>query len=112
MSGEDKKNKEQKYLDVVFKLLYLIIALMILAGMLVYINVAGLPDVFKSKDDSKIILADIPVKAKETKSEFWIAPDTLSITNDDAGKKNKIRKNAYSKYFFLFRTEWDYSTFK
>jgi thiosulfate dehydrogenase len=87
MSEDNIKDKEQKYLEVVFKLLYLIIALMILAGILVYINVGGVPDVFKSSDDVKVVMADVPVKEKEDKTEFWVAPDTSTIANDDAGKQ-------------------------
>ena len=79
MSEEKNKKNEEKYLDVVFKLLYLIIALMMLVGILVYINIGGVPDVFKSKPEPKVV-AEIPAKAKGIKSEFWIAPDTLLVT--------------------------------
>ena len=102
MSEENKKDKEQKYLDVVFKLLYLIIALMALVGILVYINIAGVPDVFKSKDDSKIVSVVIPVKGEKEKPEFWIAPDTSTIANDELGKKIKYGRMliANTSYYF------------
>jgi thiosulfate dehydrogenase len=89
--SEEKKNKEQKYLDVVFKLLYLIIALMMLVGILVYINVGGVPDIFKSTEDSKFVVsvAEKAEKIKDSKPEFWIAPDTSTITNDELGKQIK-----------------------
>ena len=100
--SEENKNREQKYLDAIFKLLYLIVALMMLAGIIVYISIGGLPDVFKSKDDPKIVSVDVPVKAKEEKSEFWIAPDTSTITNDEVGKKIKYGRMliANTSYYF------------
>ena len=54
--SEEKNKSEQKLLDIVFKLLYLIIALLILIACLLYIYVAGVPDVFKS-DEKEIISA-------------------------------------------------------
>ncbi|MGZ4056077.1 MAG: c-type cytochrome [Bacteroidia bacterium] len=102
MSDNKKKNNEQRYLDVVFKLLYLIIALMILVGMLIYINVGGVPDIFKSKEDSKIVSIEISVKVKEVKEEFWVAPDTSTIPNDDSGKQIKYGRMLIantSRYF-------------
>ena len=39
MEDKNKKNNEDRYLEVVIKLLYLIIALMIFVGLFVYINI-------------------------------------------------------------------------
>ena len=51
MSDQNKKNKEDRYLEVVFKLLYLIIALMIFLGLFIYINIAGIPDMLKPSEE-------------------------------------------------------------
>ena len=51
MEDKNKKNNEDRYLEVVIKLLYLIIALMIFVGLFVYINVAGLPDMLKPSEE-------------------------------------------------------------
>lgn len=83
MSDQDKKDKEQQYLDLVFKLLYLIIALMIFIGMLVYVNVAGVPDVFKSSEELVVKDSINPlVKIEKIKGDFWQTPDTLDISKE------------------------------
>lgn len=78
-----KKNKEDKYLEVVFKLLYLIIVLMMFVGLFVYINVAGVPDILKPEEEL-VYLNEISADKKEdaAKSDGWIAPDTLEISKE------------------------------
>jgi thiosulfate dehydrogenase len=102
MDSEKNKNNEQKLLDIVFKLLYLIIALMLLLGILVYINVAGVPDIFKI-DNSKDVEIPLPAKNKtEVKSDVWTAPDTSTIANDDKGKQIRYGRMliANTAYYF------------
>lgn len=83
MSEHNKKNKEDKYLEVVFKLLYLIIALMIFVGLFVYINVAGVPDMLKPGEELVYVDAkDTTSKKDEIKSDLWQAPDTLDIAKE------------------------------
>ena len=86
--SEDKKNREEQYLNLVFKLLYLIIALMIFIGLLVYVNVAGIPDIFKPKE--KLVYTDsvkTEPKVEKEVSEFWLAPDTLGIASEKNGEQ-------------------------
>lgn len=90
MSDQNKKNKEDKYLEVVFKLLYLIIALFIFLGLFIYINVAGVPDMLKPGEELVYENAkDTASKKEEVKSparpsggDLWQAPDTLDIVNE------------------------------
>ena len=83
MSEQNKKNKEERYLEVVFKLLYLIIALMLLLGFIVYVNVAGVPDIFRPTEELVHENAkDTVSKMVEKKSDLWQAPDTLEIVNE------------------------------
>jgi thiosulfate dehydrogenase len=82
MSDQGKKKKEEQYLELVFKLLYLILALMIFIGILVYVNVAGVPAVFTQTE--KIAATDSTgvVDVKLPVSDLWEAPDTLKIINE------------------------------
>jgi len=80
MSDLDKKSRRQQNLNIVFKLLFLIIALIIFIGLLVYLKLVEMPDVFKQKD--KLIYNDsvkIDLKEEDVVNEFWHAPDTLDI---------------------------------
>lgn len=96
MNSEKNKKNEEKLLDVVFKLLYLIIALMMVVAVLIYINFAGVPDIFK--EDKVVAVAPIPAneasseKTDEPKSDLWTAPDTLNIPNDETGKQVRYGK--------------------
>ncbi len=83
MSDKDRKNREEQYLNLVFKLLYLIIALMIFIGLLIYVNVAGVPDMFKPSENLVTVDSALTgIKKDEIKSEFWQAPDTLEISKE------------------------------
>src|SRR3989344_1532560 len=83
MPEQNKKNKEDRYLEVVFKLLYLIIALFIFLGLFIYINVAGVPDMLKPSEELVYENAkDTVSKKDEIKSDLWQAPDTLDIVNE------------------------------
>ena len=83
MSNQNKKSEEDRYLEVVFKLLYLIIALMIFLGLFIYINVAGIPDMLKSSEELVYLDAkDTTSKKNEIKSDLWQAPDTLDIVKE------------------------------
>ncbi|MFL5766160.1 MAG: c-type cytochrome [Bacteroidia bacterium] len=82
---DNKKNNEQRYLDVVFKLLYLIIGLIAILGVFLYIFVAGVPDILKSSEVAKLTAADtIPDNKQENivVADLWIAPDTLLIAKE------------------------------
>ena len=83
MEDKNKKNNEDRYLEVVIKLLYLIIALMIFVGWFVYINVAGLPDMLKPSEELVYEDAKDTVSKKvDIKNELWQAPDTLEIVKE------------------------------
>lgn len=80
---QDKKNKEEQYLDVVFKLLYLLIAVMLFGGVFIYIYIAGVPDILKAKEELVVEAPKQPEnKSEEVKSDLWQAPDTLDIKNE------------------------------
>lgn len=83
MAEQNKKNKEDRYLEVVFKLLYLIIALLIFLVLFIYINVAGVPDMLKPSEELvNENTKDTLSKKDEIKSDLWHAPDTLDIVNE------------------------------
>lgn len=89
MSNQDKNNKEQKYINLVFKLCYLIIAFMLIVGVLIYIKVAGVPEMFQSEEEvaCETITDDPQLKdggkvSSSLDHGFWQAPDTLDITKE------------------------------
>jgi thiosulfate dehydrogenase len=103
MSEQKNKKTEEKYIEIVFKLLYLIIALMLLVGLFVYINVAGVPDILKSHPINEMVIEPIvPKKAEDAKIEVWIAPDTATIANDAAGKQIKYGRLLIANTAFYF----------
>ncbi|HEY0030886.1 MAG TPA: c-type cytochrome [Bacteroidia bacterium] len=96
----EKKSKEDKYLNSIFKLLYLIIALMMFVGLFVYINVAGVPDILKAKEP--MVAEDTIQQPKVIASvtDEWIAPDTLKIRKEKDAElieygRRLIAKTAY-----------------
>ena len=82
MSDQNKRNKEELYIELVFKLLYLILGLLIFIGALVYINIAGVPDVFKQTEKIATTDSSVVVEVKLPISDLWKAPDASTIINE------------------------------
>lgn len=100
----DKKNNEDKYLDLVFRLLYLIIALMIIVAIFVYINVAGIPDILKpgGEELAHEKVTGVVQKANEVKSDLWQAPDTLDILRESNALQILYGRQLISKTSYFF----------
>jgi thiosulfate dehydrogenase len=88
MQEQDRKNNEDKYLDVVFRLLYLVIGMMAIMGVFLYIYVAGVPDILKPSEE---LVYDAPAPAAEKEkapvSDLWTAPDTMLIAQEKNAKE-------------------------
>ena len=88
MEHNDKKKREEEFLNVISKLLNIIICLMVLAAVLVYINIAGIPEIFLPKKEippysqqildkeNKIPAADPAIPPQHRDSE-WIRTAAL-----------------------------------
>ena len=86
----DRKNKEEKFIDVIVKLLNLIICLMLLAVMLVYVSFCGVPELFLPSEKIAVVAPPVASEKKESKKDaVWVAPDTATLPADATG--NLIR---------------------
>ena len=98
MSDQNKRNKEELYIELVFKLLYLILGLLIFIGALVYINIAGVPDVFKQTEKIATTDSSVVVEVKLPISDLWKAPDTSTIINEKNAELISYGKNLNAQY--------------
>jgi thiosulfate dehydrogenase len=81
-----QNNKEEKLLQVIFKLLNLITGFLLVIAMLLYIIFFGVPEVFQKKKIVQVIQLPVHPEKKETASDMWQAPDTSLIPKDESGK--------------------------
>jgi thiosulfate dehydrogenase len=101
---DDKKDNEQRYLDVVFKLLYLIIAMMAVIGVFLYIYVGGVPDILKPSEDPVVTIgtATLPDETKPAIPDLWTAPDTLLIAQEKNASEIEYGRQLIRQTSFFF----------
>lgn len=102
--SEEKNKNEEKLLGIIGKLLNVIVCLMVLVGALIYIAFCGIPEIFQPSEE--LPMADVvPVKEKVKEaviSDFWIAPDTLTIPAGPEGDQIRYgRKLIANTAFYL-----------
>lgn len=83
MQEEDKHKREDELLHFVTRLCNAIVCLMLLAAVLVYLAICGVPEIFKpDKSIVKEVVDTVEKKPETFVSDMWIAPDTASIKSE------------------------------
>lgn len=101
---DERKNREERLLGIVGKLLNVIVCLLLMAGMLLYVVFCGVPAIFLPKKETKEYVPQ-PSETKQKErpvADHWIAPDTATIPLDANGKQIRYGRMLIANTAFYF----------